>query len=154
MIFGRKFYVWNRKLTVMFKRIVFNQFHDLIRQGKEPMKARVNALMLVSVLVLLPLFVLFFLNIDWLATQFPGASQSGLPARLLGKLLGALLLLVVFGILFLVLGSKARFERYLGEFYALDEQQRQSESKKGSLYFLLPFFVMLGLVLYLAYAMA
>lgn len=138
----------------MFKRIVFNQFHDLIRQGKDPMRARTNALVLVSVLVLLPLFILFFLNLDWLASHFRGASQSGLGARFLGKILGAVLLASVFGVLFLLLGGKARFERYLSEFYDLDEQQRQSESRKGSLYFLVPFFVMLGLVLYLAYAMA
>lgn len=138
----------------MFKRIVFNQFHDLIRQGKDPMKARTNALMLVSVLLLLPLFILFFLNVDWLASHFSDMAQSGISSRFLGKVLGVLLLVSVFGILYLVLGGKPRFERYLAEFYALDEQQRQSESKKGSLYFLIPFFVMLGLVLYLAYAMA
>ena len=138
----------------MFKRIVFNQFHDLIRQGKDPMKARTNALMLVSVLVLLPLCIFFFLNVDWLASHFSGVSKSGMPPRFLGKVLGAAVLAAVFGILYLALGSKARFERYLAEFYALDEQQRQSESKKGSLYFLIPFFVRLGSVLYLAYAMA
>lgn len=138
----------------MFKRIVFNQFHDLIRQGKDPMKARLNALMLVSVLVLLPLFILFFLNLDWMGSHFRGVAHSGLNPRFLGKLLGAVLLLLVFGILFLLLGGKPRFTRYLQEFYALDEEQRRQESKRGSLYFLVPFFVMLGLVLYLAYAMA
>ena len=138
----------------MFKRIVFNQFHDLIRQGKDPMKARVNALILVSVLVLLPLFIVFFLNLDWLASHFSGTSDVGFAPRFLGKLLGALLLVAVFGILFLFLGGKARFERYLAEFYAMDEQLQKRESKRGSLYFLVPFFVMLALVLYLAYAIA
>lgn len=154
MIFGRKFYVWLRKLTAMFKRIVFNQFHDLIRQGKDPMKARVNVLLLVAVLVMLPLIILFFLNIDWLSVHVRCVSGLGIPGRLLGKLLGLSVLASVLGMLFLLLGKKARFQTYLNEFYTLNEQQRQQESKRGLLYFLVPFFMMLALVLYLAYAMA
>jgi len=135
----------------MFKRIVFNQFYDLTRQGKDPMKARVGAVMLLSVLIILPLFILFFLNLDWISSNFRGVGGSGLSGKTVGKLLGAAILGLVFGIIFLVLGSKSRFERYWAEFSQLSDEQKRAESKKGISYFLVPFFLMLALVLYMAF---
>ena len=48
-------------------------------------------------------------------------------------------------------GRRSRIERYWEEYLRLDESQRRTEARKGSLYFLVPFFVIMALVLCLAY---
>lgn len=119
----------------MFKRIVFNQFNSLLKQGKDPMGARIGSLMMLSVLIILLGFILLFINRQSLGSP----SAIGLAPRTLGRLGGLLVLALVFGFLFLVLGRKARFERYLKEFEALDEYDRASMSQSGFWIFFVPF---------------
>lgn len=129
----------------MFKRIVFYQFYDFTRLGKDPRKARISLALLGSALTLLPLFTLFFLGHDWISTHF--YCRYGLLAA-------GLLLSAAFASLFLFYGNKTRFERYLAEFGRLDEKQKREEAQKGGWYFLVPFFFLMALVLYLAYWLA
>lgn len=119
----------------MFKRIVFNQFNSLLKQGKDPMGARVGSLMMLSVLIILLGVILLFINRDSLGNP----SAIGAAPRTLGRLGGILALALVFGFLFLVLGRKARFERYLKEFQELDEYDRASMSQSGFWIFFVPF---------------
>lgn len=135
----------------MFKRIVFNQFYDLSRQGKDPMKARVNSVLLLSVLLILPLLILFFFYIDVCVTTFGLFSGMSLGGRPVGNVLGLVLLCAVFGCLYAVMGNKARFGRYWNEFQELGNDEKRMESRKGMYYFMVPFFLMLALILYLAF---
>ena len=117
----------------MLKRIVFNQFHDLVRRGKSPMYARINAVLLLSVLIILPLLVVFFLNSYRFSDRFAGLTASGLSPRFAGWLAGIALLGSIFGIIYLLCGRRSRIERYWEEYLRLDESQRRTEARKGSL---------------------
>lgn len=114
----------------MFKRIVFNQFHN----GKDRDRARIGSLMMVALLFFMAGLVLLLLNVSALGS----ASGTGLGARTLGRLGGALALGLIYAVVFVVLGSKTRFERYWQEYEALDEYDREALSRSGFWIFTVP----------------
>lgn len=130
----------------MFKRIVFNQFYDLQKNGKDPLKARLNVLLIVSILIGLFVLLFFLLANSWFS--FPRLRTYGLSGKSIGKMIGLLFLGVVFALFYLGLG-KNLIARYWAEFEQLDEQTQEAESKKGARYFLIPFFILLMSILIL-----
>lgn len=126
----------------MFKRILFSQFYDLKKHGKDPLKARTGALLLMAILLALLLVDSYLLYIQVYSESLP-VIRTAFSGKLIGKLVGLVFVGIVVGLSYLGLGKK-KVEKYWKEFEQLDEYTQQEEHKKGLVLFIVPLFILLG----------
>ncbi len=131
-----------------------SQFEELEKKGREGSKARMNGNILLSVMVMLTFFAFLLLG----NTVIPGFDEDvtrgfrrifGLSSgRFAGKLLAIPLVLVIYLVVSVTVGSKENFRSRVDAFMQYPEEEKKKANRK----LMTPFFVLLALVFILSVA--
>ena len=133
----------------MFKSIVFSQFHEFKKQGKDPLKARSLAILMVFILLVLLMLFLFLLLKDISTIPDFGMEGGKKRSKAAGRVVGLGILGIAYLLTYLGLGENL-MKRYLIDFEQMDTGKQHSESKKGLRYFVISLFTLLALIVGLA----
>jgi amino acid transporter len=133
----------------MFKSIVFSQFYEIKKQGKDPLRARPLAILMVFILLALLMLFIFLLVKDVSALSDFGMQGGKTRSKAVGRVVGLIILVVVYALTYLGLGENL-IKRYLIDFEKLDAATQSSESKKGLRNFAISLFTLLALIIGLA----
>lgn len=132
--------------------IYYSQYYELEKTGKDPQKGRVNGTLLSATII-----ILLIASAGMLLSEFAphNAIVAGIQrfisgwgggGRALGKLVAALLLVVIGGLLWFTVGSVASYNR-IAEKYKQRPEEEQKKTIRQSLYiFLFTFGLFLLLV--------
>lgn len=132
--------------------IYFSQYFELKKSGKDPQKGRLNGTLLSATIILLNLVAIVIIlfkvapdlaAVQWLKKSFSG-SGSG---KGLGKLIAALLLVLVCGLLWFTVGSARSYNRIAEKFMLLPAEAQQKTVKQALYIFLFSFVFFLLMVL-------
>jgi hypothetical protein len=130
-----------------------SQYHEIHQRGGDGNKARFNGNLLLAVMVLLGVIIFFLAAIKFV----PGFNETvtrqvrSLFGYRSGKTIGRLLALPFFFLLFRVVqqttGNAVNFKKNVDRFMAYPEEIKKQGNKK----ILLPFLLLLGMVILLAF---
>lgn len=125
--------------------IYYSQYYELKKAGKDPLKGRVNGTLLSATIIMLnlgsALLLLFKLAphsgiARWLKHLFSGYDGSG---KALGKIIAALLLVVVGGLLWFTISSVSSYNRIAEKYMQLPEETQQKTIKQSLFLFMFSF---------------
>lgn len=134
--------------------IFFSQYYELKKSGKDPQKGRLNGMLLSAVVIMLNLGSIIILLFKYapqssvirsLKNIFSGYDGSG---KAMGKLIGAILLAIIGGILWLTIGSEKSYN-IIAEKYLQYPEVVQAKTVKRSLYMFLISFALFLILLFL-----
>jgi len=132
--------------------IYFSQYYELKKSGRDPQKGRLNGTLLSATILILNIASIFIILfkvapylriVQWLKDLFTGYEGSG---RMLGRLIGAILLIAIGGLLWLTIGSKSSYNKIAEKFMQLSEESQQKTIKQSLFIFLFSFVLFLILV--------
>ena len=132
--------------------IYFSQYYELKKSGRDPQKGRVNGTLLSATILILNIASIFIILfkvapylriVQWLKDLFTGYEGSG---RMLGRLIGAILLIAIGGLLWLTIGSKRSYNKIAEKYMQLSEEAQQKTIKQSLFIFLFSFVLFLILV--------
>ena len=118
--------------------LLCNQYADISKRGGNASKAHLNTLLLSTALITL-LIITAFVFYDQLSPGFLNKYLNGLGMRGkdIGRLLGAIVGVIIFFLLKLAIGKKSWYDKTIEEFnnYSVEEQKRIS--RRGIRFFLI-----------------
>jgi len=131
-----------------------SQYYELHKLGKDGNKGRLNANLFLSAMLVLAIIAAVLICVKFV----PGFNDSltksirNVFGSSSGKAIGKLLALPVFFLLYLILsvtvGSKNNFKMHSENFMQLPDETK----KKANARLLIPFFVLLGIVMFFAFS--
>ena len=131
--------------------IYFSQYYELKKSGRDPQKGRLNGTLLSAVIIILNIVSLLIILLklvpdqapfQWLKQTFTGYGSG----KGWGKLIAAVLLIMISGLLWLTIGSKTSYNRIAEKFLILPEEAQQKTVKQALYAFLLSFVLFLIMV--------
>src|SRR5258705_13124303 len=121
-----------------FQSLFCNQYAEIKARGGDVTKAQLNTILLSTVLITLYIVIIFMLygrlNPGFLERSF---STSNLSGRTVGRLLAAIVGLMVFILMRRAIGSKAWYDKTVNEFERMRPEEQKETTKKGIRYFML-----------------
>ena len=130
-----------------------SQYYEIHKQGKDGNKGRLNANLFLAALIILAIIALLMIGINFLPDFNENLTRSvrNVFGSSSGKSIGKLLALPVFIIIYLVInntiGSKSNFQMKADSFMQYPDEIK----KKANTKLFIPFFVLLGIVVVLAF---
>ena len=132
--------------------IYFSQYYELSRSGRDPQKGRINGTLLSAAIIILNIVSIVLLLFRfaphsgityWLRHSVSGYSGEG---KALGRLVAAVLMSVISGILWVTSGSKRSYNRIAENYLQLPEESQKKTIKQSLYIFLFSFGLFLILV--------
>jgi hypothetical protein len=130
-----------------------SQFYEIHQKGRDGNKGRMNGNLLLSALIILLLFALILVAINFV----PGFNESitntteSIFGNASGKTIGKILGIAALGLIYLVInftiGNQQNFNKRVEKFMQYPDEIK----KKANAKLLIPFFVLLAIVLMLAF---
>jgi hypothetical protein len=135
--------------------IYFSKYYELSKSGRDPQKGRINDTLLSAAIIILNIVSIVFLLFRfaphssityWLQHSVSGYQGGG---KALGKLVAAILMAVISGLLWLTVGSKQSYNRIAENYMQLPEETQKKTIRQSLFIFLFSF----GLFLILVFTM-
>lgn len=129
----------------LLETIYYSQYYELKKSGRDPQKGRINGTLLSATVIILNLMSAFFILhkvapnsgvVQWVDHLFTGYSGTG---KTLGKLIAALLLLGIGGLLWFTIGSASSYNKLAEKFMQLPENVQGKTVKQALFIFLFSF---------------
>ncbi len=123
-----------------FQCLLCNQYAEISKRGGDARKAQLNMLLLSTVLITLYI-ILAFIYYDrfhpgFLNKYFNG---NGLRGKDTGRLIGAVLGVIIFVLLKLTIGKKSWYDKTIEKFNGISEEEQKRTAQKGLRYFNIAF---------------
>ncbi len=118
-----------------------SQFSEIAKNGKDGNKGRLNGNIILSVIILMVMISSFLLVCALFKIQW--YSQSWVPSlsgKMLGRILGLVMLFMIYNVVSKSIGNEVRFQEYVKRFLAFPEEIQKTANKM----ILLRFFVSLA----------
>lgn len=132
-----------------FQYLFCNQYAEIKGRGGDQTKAQLNTMLLSTILITLYVMIIFIIYGRWnpgfLERSFAVGKTSG---RTVGRLLAAMVSLMVFFLMKAAIGSRAWYEKTVSEFEAIAPEEQKRVAKQGIRYFLLAFLPVAALLLW------
>jgi len=116
--------------------LLCNQYAEISKRGGDARKAQLNTLLLATALITLLLIIAFVfydkLNPGFLYKYLGGSSMRG---KDIGRLLGAVVGVIIFILLKVTIGQKTWYDKTIEEFNNYSEEEQKRISRKGIRYF-------------------
>jgi len=138
-----------------FEALYGSQYYELKKKGKDSSKGRFAGNMFLAAFVIVFLFVVLLALIKY-APGFERSlnrsfrswfGRSG--GRSAGRLFAIPLLALIYGIIYFTIGTKKNYDRYTDAFMQQPDEIKNKANRK----ILVPFFILLGLMLFLSFSM-
>lgn len=120
----------------VFQSLYCNQYAELVKTGRDENKARTNGLLLSAVCItlnILTLFYLLFVSNDVVSNWIENFT-IGLDGKSMGKLLGVVVIGIVWLILRYTIGTEMYFKNAIEQYNASGEVDKKSINKKAMIY--------------------
>lgn len=120
--------------------IYCSQYHELKKTGRDPLKGRTNGTLLNATIILLAIISLLMIISRLsphmaIAGRISGFFGEYFSGRAIGKVVGALGLLIIGGALHLTVGSKAGYERMIARWEQLPPEEMERTGKRSLMIF-------------------
>lgn len=132
-----------------------SQYYELEKKGKDSSKGRFAGNMFLAAFVIVFLFVVLLALIKY-APGFERSMNRSFRSwfgrsggRSAGRLIAIPLLAVIYGIIYFAIGTKKNYLRYTNAFMQQPDEIKNKANRK----ILVPFFILLGLMLFLSFSM-
>lgn len=136
----------------LIETIYCSQYYELKKSARDPLKGRLNGTLLsATILILAIISGCVILNKvlpgHFLSHFFSGAEETGLSGKSMGKVLGALALLIIGGLLNFTIGSKTNYEKKIMTWERMPEHELEGTIKTSLKIFGFTFGVFLLIIL-------
>ena len=123
-----------------FQCLLCNQYLEIYKRGGNVRKSQINMLLLSTVLITLSIILAFIIYDHF----YPGFlikyfGSARLRGKDTGRLLGAVMGVVVFIFLKLTIGTKRWYDDTIEQFNSKSEEEQERIAKKGLRYFVIAF---------------
>ncbi|CAN5450836.1 hypothetical protein BH09BAC6_BH09BAC6_35860 [soil metagenome] len=117
-----------------FETIYCSQYYELRKSGRDPQKGRLNGTLLSATILILGIVSAAVIMNKILPGYFSShffsdAAETGFSGKAMGKVLGALALLIFGGLLNFTIGSKTNYERMMLKWEWLPEHELEKTIK-------------------------
>jgi Ca2+/Na+ antiporter len=123
-----------------FTDLLFTQYYELKSKERPTTSAKNTGILLISTLVIMALVAIFLvLN----ASGVIAAVAAPIQGRLLGRLVGAILLAAAFGVVYLIFGKQEKYDGIIREYERKPAAEQLQIFKSGMKKFFLVFVILL-----------
>jgi hypothetical protein len=132
-----------------FQYLFYNQYAEISRRGGNSRQAQFNTIILSTALITMLIIVCFIVY----GKFYPGfreknLSMGGIGGKAVGRLMAAVIGVIMFFILKFFIGSKEWYNRMVDQFEMLGREEQDCVSKKGLRYFFIAALPVIGFIIW------
>lgn len=115
---------------IFLEALYGSQYSEISKNGKDGNKGRLNGNVILSVIILMVLISSFLLICSLFKVHWYSQSWiPGLSGKMLGRILGLVMFFMIFNVVSKSIGNEARFKEYVKRFFAYPEEIQKTANK-------------------------